>query len=302
MLYIPIGCNKCKECYKKKANIWRIRLSEEIKRKDNGRAYFVTLTFSTEKLKEIDEKINIEYKGYERDNAIAVHAVRRFTENWRSKYKKSIRHWFVTELGGGRYEHLHIHGIIWTKENFEEVRNKWNYGFVFPRDYQVIRNYVNSRTISYIMKYLTKYDTNHPNYKAIIMTSNGIGGNYKASLSEKMKDKYKTNQGYELTLPIYYRNKIYTESEREELWIKKLNENIRYIGRNKVDGNDVETILQLLRQEREINKKDGYGGEESEEKWNERDYENQLREIIIKKDNYIWRSKFRIDGGHCFGS
>ena len=38
MLYIPIGCNKCKECFKKKANVWRIRSTEEIKKKDNGRA------------------------------------------------------------------------------------------------------------------------------------------------------------------------------------------------------------------------------------------------------------------------
>ena len=64
-------------------------------------------------------------------------AIRLFTERWRKKYKKSIRHWLITELGGGRYEHLHIHGLIWTKENFEEVRKIWKYGFVFPRDYQV---------------------------------------------------------------------------------------------------------------------------------------------------------------------
>ena len=82
-------------------------------------------------------------------------------------------------------------------------------------------------------------------------------------------------------MPIYYRNKIYTENERENLWIKKLNENVRYIGKNKVKGEDVETILSLLKQEREINKLDGYGGDE--EDCNDKDYENQLRDIIRKK-------------------
>ena len=82
-------------------------------------------------------------------------------------------------------------------------------------------------------------------------------------------------------MPIYYRNKIYTKNEREKLWIKKLNENIRYIGNSKVKGDEVESILQLLRQERELNKIDGYGGEE--EKYNEKDYENHLRDIIRKK-------------------
>ena len=85
-----------------------------------------------------------------------------------------------------------------------------------------------------MIKYVTKFDEKHKNYKPIICTSNGIGNNYKASPSEIAEDKYRTEKGYKLTQPIYYRNKIYTESEREELWIKKLDENIRYIGSNKV--------------------------------------------------------------------
>ena len=132
-----------------------------------------------------------------------------------------------------------------------------------------------------MIKYVTKFDEKHKNYKPIICCSNGIGNKYQATPSEMAKDKYRTTQGQWLTMPIYYRNKIYTESEREELWIKKLDENIRYIGTNKVKGEDVEKILQLLKQEREINKLDGYGGDE--EDYNEKDYENQLRDIIRKK-------------------
>ena len=112
---------------------------------------------------------------------------------------------------------MHIHGIIWTNENFEEVRKKWNYGFIFPREYEIKNNFVNEKTINYIIKYVTKFDEKHPNYKPIICCSNGIGNNYIANPSEKMQDKYRTNTGKWLTMPIYYRNKIYTESERERL-------------------------------------------------------------------------------------
>ena len=88
------------------------KINRRDKKKDNGRAYFVTLTFSTESLKELDKEIPEGVEGYERDNRIAAKSIRYFTENWRSRHKKTIRHWFITELGGGRYEHLHIHGII----------------------------------------------------------------------------------------------------------------------------------------------------------------------------------------------
>ena len=38
-------------------------------------------------------------QGYELDNAIAAYAIRKFLERWRKKFKKSLRHWLVTELG-----------------------------------------------------------------------------------------------------------------------------------------------------------------------------------------------------------
>ena len=83
---VPVGCGRCEDCLRKKSREWQIRLSEEIKEKTNK--YFVTLTFSNESLIELMKK----YKVTE-SNAVATIAVRLFTENWRKKYKKSIRHW-----------------------------------------------------------------------------------------------------------------------------------------------------------------------------------------------------------------
>jgi len=193
IMWTPIGCQRCKECYKKKANEWRVRLKEEIKNKDNGKAYFITLTMNTESLKELNEKVDKKYKGYERDNAIATKAIRLWTERWRKQFGRTIRHWIITELGDGITEHLHMHGIIWTKKDFENIRSTWKYGFVYPREYQVKKNYVNSKTINYIIKYVTKLDRKHIYYKSIVLTSNGIGNNYKKPIQDIRDDKYRTD-------------------------------------------------------------------------------------------------------------
>ena len=34
---VPIGCQNCIECLKKKGNEWRVRLQEEIKENKNGK-------------------------------------------------------------------------------------------------------------------------------------------------------------------------------------------------------------------------------------------------------------------------
>ena len=88
-----------------------------------------------------------ELQGYELDNAIAAYAIRKFLEHWRKKFKKSLRHWLVTELGHNGTENIHLHGIVWTDENYSTIREKWAYGFIYPRtEEQEQKGYVNART------------------------------------------------------------------------------------------------------------------------------------------------------------
>ncbi len=107
---MPVGCGRCMECRKQKAREWAVRLQEEIK--INKNAKFVTLTFSDEAISKIEEEIK-GLTGYERDNEVATRAVRKYLERWRKKYKKSQRHWLVTELGQTKTERVHIHGLMW---------------------------------------------------------------------------------------------------------------------------------------------------------------------------------------------
>ena len=53
---------------------------------------------------------------------------------------------------------------------------------------------------------------------------------------------YKLPNGAEIPLPQYYRNYIYSEEEKEKLWIEKQERGYRYIGREKVRmDNDIVT-------------------------------------------------------------
>ena len=101
-----------------------------------------------------------------------------------------------------------------------------------------------------------KTDLQHKNYKQIILTSPGIGKQYlqrqdaiwNKYCGENTRDTYRTNNGYKIALPIYYRNKIYTEMERELLWLNKLDKQKRYILGQEIDmTTNPELYTQLLK-------------------------------------------------------
>ena len=111
---VPIGCGYCEECRKKKAGEWYIRLENEL-RSNKERCRFITLTFNEESLKkytelarrEIENKNKIDTKkGIDVRNIACKIAVRRWLERIRKKTKKSVRHWVITELGGGHSKRI----------------------------------------------------------------------------------------------------------------------------------------------------------------------------------------------------
>lgn len=87
-------------------------------------------------------------------------------------------------------------------------------------------------------------------YKPIILCSPGIGRGYENKYNAKLntykgentKEYYIARNGKRISLPIYYRNKIYTEEEREKLWINKLNKKEVYVLGVKYDISTVEGI------------------------------------------------------------
>lgn len=301
---VPIGCGSCVECRKKKSRDWQVRLHEELR--EGKWAEFVTLTFSEEALVTLGKEIK-GYTGYERENKTAKLAVKRFLERWRKKHKKSIKHWLITELGHKGTERIHLHGILWnekyrnrkqgTRSNTEkeiirkDIEKYWKYGRVG------IGDYVNDQTIGYIVKYITKLDRDHKEYKGIVLTSPGIGNNYTKradSKNNKYKGKktietYKTRSGKKIALPIYYRNKIYNEEEREKLWLDKLDQEERWVTGTKIDiSKGIEGYIKVRNEARLKNKRLGYGDNKKDR--DREQYENNLRELLrLTREQKIWK-------------
>lgn len=295
--WVPVGCGKCMECKKQKSRAWSIRLQEEIRTDKTGK--FVTMTFSDEWLVKIEEEVKKDYQieGYELENQIAVYAVRHFLERWRKKYGTSVKHWLVTELGQKETERIHVHGIIWatakdvTDGKIKTVRKKvleelWKYGNVNKQEKDWEKNYVNEATVNYIVKYISKADIKHKEYDARVLTSKGIGSKYidrpdarrNKYNGGKTIETYTTRQGIKLNLPKYYRNKIYTEEEKEELWINLMNKEERWVNGVRIDiSKGEEDYWNMIKEARQQNNKLGYGNDEKS--WERKQYENQRREI-----------------------
>lgn len=281
--YVPIGCGNCIECKKQKAQEWKVRLNEEIK--VNNNAHFVTLSFSDEELDELCKEL----KTTETEIVSSI-AIRRFTERWRKLFKTAPRHFLINELGHNESERLHFHGLLWYSNiSKEELEKIWSYGMIY------VGEYVNNKTINYIVKYVTKIDRDHKGFKQQIFASKGLGRNYigtpNANMNKyrglKTREYYTLPNGAKVSLPIYYRNHIYTEEERGYLWCNRLDKEIQYILgteyplRTQEQRIDFENILKNAQ---DFNIIAGYG--EPTEKWEKTTYQvkkDKIRVLTQKK-------------------
>jgi hypothetical protein len=79
-------------------------------------------------------------------------------------------------------------------------------------------------------------------------------------------------------LPIYWRNHIYNEKEREKLWIEKLDKNERWVMGQKIDISETDQeYYKAMYSARIKNQRLGYGNNESN--WEQKEYENNRRNL-----------------------
>jgi len=266
------------DCKKKKASEYNTRLTEHIRTHTNGK--FVTLTFNPDEFKKLSEIQTVQrLDGYERENEICKIAEQRFSDRWKKEYKIRPHRWLITELGKGKTEHIHMHGIIWTNEKPEDISRIWKYGSITIGKRTFINGksinnytlgYVNGETIGYIMKYITKMDFDHKEYKARIFLSPGIGREYINSPNGKSKKYIKDNtdttymhrDGTKTQLGRYLMDKIFTDDEKELIQIDNLNKNKRYIGKLEIDistQKGLDTYEKIRNNRRVLNNRLGYG-------------------------------------------
>jgi len=273
------------ECRKKRGREWSIRLQEEIRHDKTG--IFVSLTLSNEAFRELYNKVmqeeSAEINAYDLDNAIATKAVRYYLELDRKYNGKAAKHWLITELGHNGTENVHLHGIIFGRTK-EEITDRWKHGWVY------CGTYVNEKTINYIIKYATKVDEKNKGFKGKILSSKGIGSSYtkrgdaraNAYTKQGTKESYITRQGTKMGLPTYYRNKIYTEEQKEKLWLEKLDKNTRWINGRKIDiSKGEQDYFAYLKIAQAKSKRLGYGT--GELTWEEKQYQNERRNFKIQQ-------------------
>ncbi len=211
---ILVPCGKCIECRKARASEWRFRLRKEVELGSHRNCFFVTLTLSDEHLSQV--------------SGDPAKYIRRFYERYRTKYGVSLKHWFVTELGGknGRY---HFHGIIWDykpklvgqslKRCKSELDKDWKYGHTWV-------GWCDSRSANYIVKYMLKdqYDERFPDYKSKLFVSPAIGKSYVTTSSYMYHNQIPRGvyvlhvDGFPTKLPRYYYRYFFSDDTR---WLNK---------------------------------------------------------------------------------
>ena len=93
---------------------------------------------------------------------------------------------------------------------------------------------------------------------------------------------YKYRNGKTSDLPIYYRNKIYSEEEREKLWAQMLDKGERWVLGQKISIKDgLEQYQKALKKGQAKNKRLGYGNNDKD--WDKIKYENTVRKINFEK-------------------
>lgn len=286
-LTIETHCGECEECRKELQNKWYQRLSNHLKVKSGKLA---TFTFTDEAINELTVKYQKKYNTTEKPDAndILSLAFKLYSNRYLKKYKVRPKGFWISELGSKKVkrrkdgtlvkgtERIHFHAIIFTEVPEKEIQKLWKYGNI---DFG---KYCNERTINYILKYVTKIDEEHLGYKPIIRASQKMGTNYLKTWDAE-QNRYKTNgetnttyrnpSGNRTGLNKYYRDKLYTDLQREDIRMKKLDEGIKYINGKKYDYKteqqkiNFEKNLEYFRQE---NIRKGYG--DRSEKFRKRYY------------------------------
>ena len=126
-------------------------------------------------------------------------------------------------------------------------------------------------------------DEKHPKFRGKVLCSAGIGAGYlkredakrHVYIPGKTNESYRMRNGGKLNLPIYYRNKLFTEEEREKLFLDKIEKGIVYVLGIKIDLKTEESrYMGVLISERERCERLYH---DNPEDWDKRKYLNRLR-------------------------
>ena len=204
-------CGRCAACVANRRSEWATRLEYELK--DSKNADFISLTYSEE-----NKPINDYGNGmlYKTDVQLFIKRLRK------AEYPNKIRYYLCAEYGEQTFR-PHYHMILFncskTKDQLHELLLKtWNLGLIHIGE-------VNPASIKYITGYMVQQKqsstlSNEKIYeRPFSLQSQGLGRSY----IEKHKKWHKQDLtrlyvpkegGNKVRLPRYYRDKIYSSTDK----------------------------------------------------------------------------------------
>lgn len=210
---IPVPCGKCPECLSRRASGWSFRLMQE--NKHALASHFITLTYDT-------KTVPISSNGF---MSLRKSDVQLFIKRLRKAHPTGnghsfIKYYLVGEYGGKTLR-PHYHLLLFNAD-ITLISPAWNLGAVHYGT-------VSGASVGYTLKYMCKpriipIHRNDDRLREFSLMSKGLGTSYmtpamiawhKASLLDRM---YCTTEDQKkITMPRYYKNKIYHEHERDRI-------------------------------------------------------------------------------------
>jgi hypothetical protein len=220
-LMTPVPCGKCIPCLKRRSSHWSFRINEEQKKAKSS--CFLTLTYEKTPLSAngLPTLVKKDYQNF----------FKRLRKLAPAQKGKNRLKYFACGEYGTKTQRPHYHAIVFNIpqdiiNNATQIRDTWKHGHVMVTN-------SNLATINYVVGYITKggfkhqidkehgiYDDRIPDFQ---LMSKGLGECY---LTPSMIKYYKDRKlfcivhedGHILSMPRYYKNKIFNKMELKELF------------------------------------------------------------------------------------
>lgn len=208
-----VPCSRCYACLSRRRDSWTFRLKQELRIATS--AHFITLTYSDEHLPRSD-------LGWP---MVSKTDIQLFLKRLRKKISPNkIRYFLVSEYGDNT-QRPHYHYIMFNFPLDMDIHStllaSWQQGHVGVGT-------VTDASIHYVSKYCMAF-TDLPDYleKPFMLCSRkpAIGANYltdnKIEYHKKGEIPYVVNNGHKMSMPRYYRDKIFDEKAKKRIQRKQ---------------------------------------------------------------------------------
>lgn len=205
--HLELPCGRCPVCKRKRINNWVIRLEQEAK--VSASALFVTLTYDT-------RFVPITDNGF---MSLDKRDFQLFMKRLRKLEPKKLKYYAVGEYGDTS-SRPHYHLILFNCMDSQNINEAWGKGSIHAGS-------VTANSIAYTCKYIDKPSSvpkhqRDDRLKEFSLMSKGLGKSYLDDprnvawhKSDIDRTYFVKEGGHKVGLPRYYRERIYTEKERD---------------------------------------------------------------------------------------